>query len=146
LAFFFFCLISLGQAYPYAVAFAMNRSEQCSCNLSGRQCIHGCDLKKRSHSHDHHAEAAVADPSAMPCHQKTAAEKKITRVDEGQSHWISPNCSKQKQREILSFQGDPFLPIQFSQASVLSFAQDTFHRIFGFHEWIVACESPPPKE
>jgi hypothetical protein len=49
-----FCLISLGQAYPYAVVYGHSRETQCGCNLQGRSCIHGCDLKKKS--------------SAPPCH------------------------------------------------------------------------------
>ena len=88
--FVLFGLITFGQAYPYSYAWAEGRHAECGCNNSGRKCIHGCDLKKKRSAPDHHDHAAMGHDS--------------------RSHWVNPDCSKQKQREVLDFRGDPFVP------------------------------------
>ena len=94
----FFGLIGLGQAYPYSYAWAQGRHAECGCNDAGRKCIHGCDLKKKSKPTTHHVSANSPIP--------------IMRSEDGDSRpfWVSPDCSKQKKREILDFRGDPFVP------------------------------------
>lgn len=134
----FFCLISFGQAYPYSYAWAMGQHEACGCNLSGRRCIHGCDLKKRprgpspkveamdhggpaGHSgHEgHHAEldagheahGAMAE-AGHAGHEGPAHRHAVeARVaDEEVPVWVNPDCSRQQRREVLSFRSEPFLP------------------------------------
>jgi len=87
----FFCLISLGQAYSYSCLVTMGEEMQCGCNLAGRKCIHGCHLK-----HHHDSEWAQLAPGK---------DRSPT--------WVNPLCAKQKIREVLSIQGDPFLPQAF---------------------------------
>jgi hypothetical protein len=87
----FFCLISLGQAYPYSYAWAMGQKMQCGCNLAGHKCIHGCDLKHHGHHHSH-------------------SEIESNDHRDSKPGWVNPTCARQKQRDVLSFQMDPFIP------------------------------------
>lgn len=134
----FFCLVSFGQAYPYSYAWAMGQYEACGCNLSGRRCIHGCDLKKRPRGpsfkaeamdHRQHAghaghEGSHAQPGAGhedhgataeagPAHHEGPAHNHALEArvaDEEVPVWVNPDCSRQQRREVLSFRGEPFLP------------------------------------
>lgn len=134
----FFCLISFGQAYPYSYAWGLSQHEECGCNLSGRRCIHGCDLKKRpqksspkSDTSDHqghagHAEreapraefgagheahGAMAEAAHAGHHDPTHHHAVEARVaDEEVPVWVNPDCSRQQRREVLSFRSEPFLP------------------------------------
>ncbi|MCC6271976.1 MAG: hypothetical protein IT572_00790 [Deltaproteobacteria bacterium] len=136
----FFCLISFGQAYPYSYAWALGQHEACGCNLSGRRCIHGCDLKKRPRGpgpqaeamkHAEHAghaghEGHHAEPGAgHEAHGATAEAGHAHHGGPGHRHavaarvldeevpvWVNPDCSRQQRREVLSFRGEPFLPQQ----------------------------------
>ncbi|HCU23406.1 MAG TPA: hypothetical protein DF383_00170, partial [Deltaproteobacteria bacterium] len=109
-------------------AWALGQEAKCGCNLPGRKCIHGCDLKKHGHSH-HDGFHAVQGSSS----------------DTDKDQWISPSCAKQKQRQVLSFQSDPFLP-QFPRFVLRPdyFVLDISPR-FSFQNIISLPESPPPK-
>lgn len=118
----FFCLISSGQAYPYSYAWAMGQEAKCGCNLSGRKCIHGCDLKKkRDSSYDHaamghggHEGHHARMGSGHEGHGGHGAEPAASldpRIDnEEVPVWVNPDCSRQQRAQVLDFRGDPFLP------------------------------------
>ncbi len=125
-----FGLISLGQAYPYSYAWGLSRQVECSCNRSGRKCIHGCKFRKkviRVSCHDHEE----ADPSPTP--------------KPGAPEWVSPNCSKSQANKVLSFQWDPFIPSygDFSwlpSGEAMIFASD-LKEYFYLH----SLDPPPPR-
>ena len=118
----FFCLISSGHSYPYSYAWAMGQEAKCGCNLSGRKCIHGCDLKKkRTSSHDH----AAMGHEGHAGHHAMKDSGHEQHADHGTKHagvldprvaneevpvWVNPDCSRQQRRQVLDFRGDPFLP------------------------------------
>jgi hypothetical protein len=106
--FILFGLISFGQAYPYSYAWAESQHAECGCNDSGRKCIHGCDLKKRPKPVDHSAHGGH-DHAAMG-HAAMGHAVVDQPADDSRPLWVSPDCSKQKKREILDFRGDPFVP------------------------------------
>jgi hypothetical protein len=128
---FWFLLISLGQAYPYAVVYAHTQEEQCSCNRKGHQCIHGCALKKQSHEgHEHHGNHVAMDQAT---HHSS------------QDHWVSPNCSERRMQKILSFQTEPFLPspVQMIQEPP---CEDFFlNPPLQPQGLLLSCDNPPPK-
>lgn len=158
----FFCLISFGQAYPYSYAWAMGQQEECGCNLSGRKCIHGCDLKKgrkghahgsdlqaNHHEHSGHDHSMMADHSSSHhgknhvTHQASFAED--FNHEDMASVWVNPDCSRQRQREVLSFRGDPFLPQQAGlvfQPSLMSFEMGQGPRLHGVPSVL---DPPPPR-
>ncbi len=116
-----FGLISLGQAYPYSYVLAHAVEAKCGCNQSGRKCIHGCELKKRKLSR------------VRGCHQEPAYQ------------WVSPNCSKQSEEKVLSFQGEPFIlrPVSFLLGTSGWILAPPSFSVFDF--WIPPTSSPPPK-
>jgi hypothetical protein len=127
---FWFSLISLGQAYPFAVVYAHVRTEQCGCNLKGHKCVHGCALKKRIKAEGLHGVMG----------------HKANDETSSQDQWISPNCSRQKVREVLSFQSEPFLlsPTQNLQGPPV---MDFFHQPqVTPASLLLSCDDPPPKE
>lgn len=166
----FFCLISFGQAYPYSYAWAMGRHEACGCNLSGRRCLHGCDLKRRpkgptpqaeamdhaghagheahhaepGSGHEAHAATADAGPAhhAGPAHAHTV-EARVAA--EEVPVWVNPDCSRQQRREVLSFRGEPFLP----QESLVVFQPRSFDfelgDAFALADVPAGLDPPPPK-
>lgn len=112
--FILFGLITFGQAYPYSYIWAEGGHAECGCNDAGRKCIHGCDLKKKSSAHEHHAAMGHHDHAAMQDHGSRHGHENHTAIQtkdqDDQPNWVSPSCSKQKKREILSFRGDPCVP------------------------------------
>ncbi|HKY61980.1 MAG TPA: hypothetical protein VJR29_01040 [bacterium] len=139
-----FGLITFGQAYPYSYAWAEGRHAQCGCNESGRKCIHGCDLKKKRSSHDHHAAMGHGHHGHHGTEPAPAA--KLDSPDEdSRSLWVSPDCSKQKKREVLDFRGDPFVPQMvtfFLPLHSVEWASDAEARLV---QRIFLPDPPPPK-
>lgn len=145
---FFFCLISFGQAYPYSFAWALGETLECGCNLSGRKCIHGCDLKKHKQGHDHETAAVSHDHHAMSGHAGHHEGMHAALQDSGDESaptWVNPDCSRQQRRQVLDFRGDPYLPPSAPPLAApirLSFFLDSpAYRAEG----IVRIEVPPPK-
>ena len=155
----FFCLISFGQAYPYSYAWAMGQQEECGCNLSGRKCIHGCDLKKgrkgqgsdihaNHHVHSGHDHSMMASHEAAGHAQSHDGHRPAFGEDVNEDMapvWVNPDCSRQRQREVLSFRGDPFLPQQAAlvfQPSLLSFDME---QGLQFHGHPAVLDPPPPR-
>lgn len=135
----FFFFISMGQAYPYAVAYTYDPAVQCTCNLKNRKCIHGCDLRKHAkkshpcHGHEGH-------------HSDMAKIQKIEKSKGKDSQWISPLCSRQHDQKVLSFQGDPFIPVHLVSSPgalrEISFTSN-YPALMGT---LLACDEEPPKE
>lgn len=153
----FFCLVSIGQAYPFASAYALaHEHAECQCNRAGRDCLHGCDLKKRS---------APKANLVSPCHARAAKKnaKKVfatkghdhshdhgshalkVRGQEKQAQWVSPKCSKQHQQKVLSFQGDPFLLDGLKLFSTAILIQEMQWKLTQPQETLLACDEHPPK-
>jgi len=148
-----FALISFGQAYPFALAYAHSQTQECSCNRSGRQCIHGCDLKKRKAYKKLLARLVSPTRSVStsseeePCHGKAAkasVAKREARKD--QANWASPNCAKQNQQKLMNFQGDPFIPINFSDFTIPRFTETGPISYLPMGDRLPSCDEPPPKE
>lgn len=143
--FILFGLITFGQAYPYSYVWAEGGHADCGCNDAGRKCIHGCDLKKKRPSQDHHA-AMDHDHAATQGHGAGHDHAALDQSGQDeQPHWVNPDCSKQKKSQILSFRGDPCVPqfVQFFlQNRVSKFAREVkaqpIQRSF-------LPEPPPPK-
>ncbi|MFO1464186.1 MAG: hypothetical protein U1F66_10460 [bacterium] len=135
----FFALVSFGQAYPYSYALTLDQHAECGCNLSGRKCIHGCDLKKHHHAPGH-GPAAMGHAGHFGHHGQF-----VQGDDETATVWVNPDCSQQKRREVLDFRGDPFLPQvqpQVVHPERMSFAIEApLHHAEG----IARLEVPPPK-
>jgi len=111
----FFLLISFGQAYSLAYAWANSSRLECSCNRGGHPCQHGCELKKNRH-----------------CHAPS-------------SSWVNPGCSKQNGKTSIDFQADPFMPERIELAlATRYFSADLNSDFFALH-WRSSPESPPPK-
>lgn len=146
--FILFGLITFGQAYPYSYVWAEGGHAECGCNDAGRKCIHGCDLKKHRGAHDH-AVMDHHDHGAMQGHEGHGADQDHAALrtdgqDEG-PHWVSPNCSKQKKREIMSFRGDPCVPQFvhfFLRSRVSEFASEVPFRPIQRN---ILPDPPPPK-
>ncbi|MCE9624815.1 MAG: hypothetical protein K8R69_05090 [Deltaproteobacteria bacterium] len=138
----FFFLISFGQAYPYSYAWAMGQDQmECGCNLHGRKCIHGCDLK-----HRHRGEAAHEGHAAMG-HAGHGDRTQLSAAVESEAVpvWVNPDCAKQKHREVLDFRGDPFIPqVVFFTHSPLSLSYEFETPVFAI-EGLKILEPPPPK-
>lgn len=103
----FFCLISVGQAYPYSYGWSTSKESYCSCRREGHDCIHGCARKSlRVHSeenskHKHHHSHGVSEPSGIK--SADAVELQVAKISRRP-------CGARASQEILSFRGDPFLP------------------------------------
>jgi len=135
-----FGLITFGQAYPYSYAWAEGRQSECGCNSLGRKCIHGCDLKKKRAGHDHHAAMDHAHHG-----QPTETAVLHAQDQDSRSHWVNPDCSKQKKREVLDFRGDPFVPQVvrfFVHSRVMDFAPENYSRPI---QRSFLPDPPPPK-
>lgn len=148
---FFFCLVTIGQGYPFATAYAIGQEHaQCQCNQAGRKCIHGCDLKK------HKSKKIAAAVEKSPCHQgvsRTAkhthqqhAPLQVAKNDSDSAQWVSPACSRQHQQKVLSFQSDPFLlkSVQWVPTGVLF--KEMRWTISQPTEVFLACDEHPPKK
>ncbi len=139
--FVLFGLITFGQAYPYSYAWAEGQHSECGCNNSGRKCIHGCDLKKKRADHDHHAAMGHAHHG----HEATETAALNSKDDDSRPLWVNPDCSKQKQREVLDFRGDPFVPqvVRFFLPSrIVDFAPESYSRPL---QRSFLPDPPPPK-
>lgn len=150
---FWFLLISLGQAYPYAVVYAHVQEEQCGCNEKGRSCIHGCQLKKRPKADSHqghqgsHGHAAMKhDGHHGKMQDHAAMGHDVAQEPSDQDHWISPNCSQQKTKKILSFQNEPFLPSAGQVVTVPAPVEFISPRPMIPAGLLLSCDDPPPKE
>ncbi len=128
----FFGLISLGQGYPFAYALSHGEAvhAQCSCNRSGRKCVHGCALKRKSKS----------PPSAVMSQSQASAPQPSS-----EEQWVSAQCSRQQQAKILSFHSDPFVIPQEMRDIPLTGTEWGIQSLPVSSPWTLACESPPPK-
>lgn len=111
-----FSLISIGQAYPFSLAWGMPKTQH-SCCCSG--VTKPCDCHHQKKKMSCHKEKRVGY-SQLPCGGKTEAQ-------------------------VLSFQTDPFIPPQsvpvrrLMRIQSLAFSKISFQSIFVFPE------APPPK-
>lgn len=72
-----FCLISLGQAYPFSVAWGMSRKSHACCCYTATPKPCGCDhssLKKKKFSCHRQEEARGSGYSTAPCGTQTEAK------------------------------------------------------------------------
>lgn len=115
-----FGLLSLGQAYPFSVAWASAGKTACCCAMKVEKC--GCK----------HGHGAVK--KKMSCHEDRTA-----------GFAPSPCGSQPNEERTLSFKSDPFLP-QYNTVrplTAVSFALiEPFKEIFGFTP---LPEPPPPR-
>lgn len=135
----FFALISLGQAYPYAATLSLAEAHQCTCNLHGHKCIHGCDL---SHRHGRVAMGRGAHAHHSPSGHSVS---QLAQREEKASHWVSPRCSQTAQRKLLSLKGDPFLlnaPNPYRPQTQMEYLET---RLPVFEQALLFVDSPPPK-
>ncbi len=130
-----FSLVSLGQAHPFAYALSHGDSVQvgCSCKQSGKKCVHGCSLRRKSKSP---SKIEISNRSTYLAPEQTASSK---------PEWVSPQCSRQQQAKILSFQSDPFLIPQETHDLPLVDTEWGTRSFPVSLPWTLACESPPPK-
>jgi hypothetical protein len=149
--FFLFSLMTFGQAYPYSYAWAEGRHAECGCNLSGRACIHGCDLEHRAKSQLHgehgHAGQGHDHDAAMNHHHESPKSAALdSNEDEAHPLWVNPDCSKQKKREVLDFRGDPCVPqmvVFFLPIQEVEFELEVAYRPI---QRSLLLDPPPPKK
>jgi len=126
-----FFLITLGQAYPMSYAWGMGREGECTCQRSGHDCIHGCPRHSEGHARAH----AAGDYGKIERSEGQNEAAGLYRLP----------CGGRSQRELLSFQGDPFLPSQISHEVLPALDFKNWLPPLRLISSIFSPEPPPPR-
>ncbi len=140
----FFCLISVGQAYPYSSGWSLTGETVCSCRREGHDCIHGCPRKPAStpvtehaghHGHQHHQELS-AQGRVESSHSSDLNIPKI----------VKRPCGARASQDVLSFRGDPFLPSTCKLPILNLQLQKVIAIVFSDPNVFIVPETPPPRQ